>query len=182
MIYVRKTKLRTRRVALAGTFALLSFGAAGLGAGMWMADDSAEIARLRSRIAAFENTNNTPQVFDMAQPELIENEIRAVDYTVFAYAEDKAYLGVSCDVVRDPEVSGVPIDLVYDGTPASATGFEIGDVIVAVDGVLTLDSEELRAEIQGRPVGARAAITILRDGHQLELLVHLASWRVFHGD
>lgn len=187
MIYLHKRKLRTRRVLLAGAFALLSSGAAGLGAGLWLADDSAELSRLRGRLAALQSEASGQAILACGSP-VVESssedpELVFVEYQILDTEEaaaDYAYLGVSCDRASDPEVDGVPLSHIYVGTPASGAGLESGDIIIAVDGVRTPDYEALKSEIRRRPIGAEATILLRRGDLALQRSLRLASWGAFH--
>jgi putative serine protease PepD len=83
---------------------------------------------------------------------------------------DHAYLGVSLeDSDEGPRVAAV-----NDGSPASAGGVRVGDVIVAIDGERISSSDELRAALEDREVGANATLTVERSGQSTELSVTLA--------
>ena len=82
-----------------------------------------------------------------------------------------AYLGVSLEDGED----GPRAAAVNDGSPAAAAGIEVGDVLVEIDGEPVASSEELRASISGREVGARATITVVRGGERRQLEVTLGT-------
>jgi regulator of sigma E protease len=64
-----------------------------------------------------------------------------------------------------PEVDDVLAD-----SPAEAGGLEVGDRILAVEGVVSDDYERLRDVIQGR-AGQATELTVARDGAELDLVV-----------
>ena len=84
-------------------------------------------------------------------------------------AVDHAYLGVS---LEDGD-AGPRVAAVNDGSPAASGGVEVGDVIVAIDGDQVSSSDDLRAAIESREVGAQVTLTVQRDGQREELSVTL---------
>jgi hypothetical protein len=80
-------------------------------------------------------------------------------------AEDKGgFIGImpSADADLAKKLGGAVIESVMDGGPADAAGLKKDDVIVAVDGVATPDSESLRREISKKGPGTRTVFTIDR--------------------
>jgi serine protease Do len=60
---------------------------------------------------------------------------------------------------------GVIIDRVTSGSPAASAGISVGDVVRSVNGHEVQDAEELRYMIASLPVGGKANIGVLHDGH-----------------
>lgn len=71
----------------------------------------------------------------------------------------------------------VPVEVVInefvEGVPA-ADVLQLGDTIVAVDGVAVSSTAEIGPLVQGRPVGSVLEVTVLREGENLDLEVVLA--------
>ncbi|MEY4490072.1 MAG: hypothetical protein RIQ79_2580 [Verrucomicrobiota bacterium] len=92
--------------------------------------------------------------------------------------------GASSQVVIHPVLAGeegfrtlgistaddMGIDQVIPDSAAAAAGFQAGDVILALDGVLMLSRESMTAAIQAS-AGRRVAVTVQRAGGRLELPV-----------
>ena len=68
------------------------------------------------------------------------------------------------------QATGILVDLVYGGSPASGR-LEEGDVIVAVDGKPVRTPPELRAAIGRRRPGEKVRLTVRRGGQRLQLTV-----------
>lgn len=81
-----------------------------------------------------------------------------------------AYLGIAAEDAAD---CGSRVIEIISGSPADRAGFQLGDVIVAVDGVPRRNVFELRAYITSRAAGQRAVFVIKRDGQELEISVVL---------
>jgi membrane-associated protease RseP (regulator of RpoE activity) len=62
------------------------------------------------------------------------------------------------------------VSLVRGGSPADVAGVEIGDVLVAVDGIESTDFLVLREALRARPEAA-SVLTVDRDGTRLDLVV-----------
>jgi membrane-associated protease RseP (regulator of RpoE activity) len=62
------------------------------------------------------------------------------------------------------------VGLVRDGSPADTAGVEVGDVLLAVDGIESTDFLVLRDALRARPE-VPSALTVDRAGTRLELLV-----------
>ncbi len=59
---------------------------------------------------------------------------------------------------------GVLITGVFDDTPAKDAGLEPGDIIIAIDGVDTKSSSQLRSQIGVKKIGDTVKVTVIRDG------------------
>lgn len=81
-----------------------------------------------------------------------------------------------------PVREGVLVDSVFPGSPAEQAGLRggdagtLGDVIVAVDGRPVSSVEDVLAHIDGKKVGDRVILTIIRDGAERKLVVRLGAW------
>lgn len=87
------------------------------------------------------------------------------------------FLGVSSDVDRAVKDGAIVTDVIED-SPALRAGIEVGDVIVAVNGVAITEISQLSAEIKLYRPGEVVKITIERDGMEqlLTVEVELASF------
>lgn len=179
MIFVNKTRLNTRRTLAAAVLALLLSASSGLVLGYLSADDSAELARLKARIAALEEVDSDIAVFTVSNREPFSYRGWNSAEASLEF-EDKGYLGVTGDLERDPQVKGVPLDTIRSETAAEVAGLQSGDVILAIDGLKTESFEELRLEIQSRQPGDPALFLIARDGVTFEYLIKLGSWNSAH--
>ncbi|UCF68596.1 MAG: PDZ domain-containing protein [Acidobacteriota bacterium] len=76
--------------------------------------------------------------------------------------KNKGLVGV--DGEWDEEIGGMVIKSFIEGTQAEAAGVELGDVLIAVNGIPLADKEASYADAAQRTPGAHAKITVLRDG------------------
>jgi len=87
-------------------------------------------------------------------------------------ARDEGYLGVGLEDRTDGG-QGAVVTEVQDGTPADDVGIEVGDIVVAVDGVAVDGTAGLIAAIRDRAPGDELTIELHRDGETLEVDVVL---------
>lgn len=80
------------------------------------------------------------------------------------------YLGIAAEDVAD---CGSRVIEVIGGSPADRAGLQLGDVIVAADGVPLRSATELRNYILSRPAGQSVLLVIKRDDQELEIRVVL---------
>ena len=66
---------------------------------------------------------------------------------------------------------GVLITAVFDDTPADKAGLQPGDIIVAIDGVSTISSSQLRSQIGVKKIGESVKVSVIRDGKEKTLKV-----------
>jgi len=87
---------------------------------------------------------------------------------------ERGWLGVEiADVAPQSGAGGAVVARVVPGGPAQAGGLRPGDVVTAIDGKPVADARgAIEATAMLRP-GARATLTIARDGRKLELAVTL---------
>lgn len=93
----------------------------------------------------------------------------------------RGYLGVRSQPVSLPaaqqrslgreQASGLLLVGVEEGSPAEAGGLFMGDIIVAIDGQLATDPDELAAALAGEIVGKPTPIQVLRGGQPLTVTV-----------
>lgn len=69
--------------------------------------------------------------------------------------------------------SGVLIESVLEGMPASAAGIRDGDVVMSIDGRPMRSSSQMRNYVASRPPGASMNLTINRNGRQRDVRVDL---------
>jgi len=84
------------------------------------------------------------------------------------------------DRIGPHEDVGAAITVVHRGTPAEAAGLSRGDVVIAYDGDLVDDADELYRRVRSDRVGGRPVLSVLRDGetlHVVPTLDVLTSWR-----
>lgn len=77
-----------------------------------------------------------------------------------------AYLGIAAEDVAD---CGSRVIEIISGSPAERAGLQLGDVIVAADGVARRSAAELRAYITSRTAGESVVLTIKRDDQELAI-------------
>ncbi|MBM3127673.1 MAG: PDZ domain-containing protein [Chloroflexi bacterium] len=111
------------------------------------------------------------------------NLVREITSQLIAKGKvERAYLGIIYSPVDPLSTSGLTMSATYGvvinrveaGTPAAKAGVQEGDVILAFDGQ-KLDQDALTALLLKRKAGDTIALTILRDGKQLELKVTLGA-------
>ena len=91
----------------------------------------------------------------------------------------RAYLGVSSMAVSIPErqrggraqAFGLLVTHVAGGGPADNGGVLVGDVVVAFDGLVIQDPEELVGRLESSHIGRPVVLTVLRGGALLDLTV-----------
>ncbi len=72
------------------------------------------------------------------------------------------------------DVRGVLISGVTPGSPADHAGIKTGDIVTAIDGQPTNDPNELRNRIAGSAPGTQVALTLQRDGKELQVKATLS--------
>ncbi len=78
--------------------------------------------------------------------------------------------GIGIDFEKEPNAAGIKISGVRSDMPASQAGIAVGDLIVAIDGVLVanMNPEKSSISLMG-DAGSTVSIEILRDGQYREL-------------
>jgi serine protease DegQ len=69
--------------------------------------------------------------------------------------------------------NGAVVTRVISGTAADSAGLQVGDVITSINGQPLHDSNELRNAEGLLPVGSLAQLSVLRDGHNLQVSAKL---------
>ena len=69
--------------------------------------------------------------------------------------------------------NGAYVAEVIEGLPAAAAGIQVGDVIVAVDGLVTTPDIDLRNRIYAHSPGDEVTLDVLRDGELMQVEVVL---------
>ncbi len=69
--------------------------------------------------------------------------------------------------------SGILVNSIYPNGPAARAGFELGDVIVTIDGQTVPDVNSMRFRIATLTVGEQAVIGVIREGKPIELRLAL---------
>ena len=70
-----------------------------------------------------------------------------------------------------PQSWGVIVSDILPGGPAHRAGLEVGDIILATDGVVVDDIRRLGVGLYRHPVGSTVSLALLRGGQHLELEV-----------
>jgi serine protease Do len=91
----------------------------------------------------------------------------------------RGYLGVGIqDLTQDlaksfgvKQAKGALVGSVAEDSPAERAGLKQGDVIVAYQGKPVEDPAELQRAVTRTPVGTKATVKVIRDGHEQELTV-----------
>jgi S1-C subfamily serine protease len=78
-------------------------------------------------------------------------------------AAESGYLGLTADD-RQEDGRGVRVSNVVAGGAAARAGLQVGDLITSIDGRPIGTTDDMAAAMQGRPLGARLAVTVQRDG------------------
>ncbi|MGI8640320.1 MAG: DegQ family serine endoprotease [Pyrinomonadaceae bacterium] len=76
------------------------------------------------------------------------------------------------------EAKGVIVSNVQTGSAAEKAGIKRGDIITAINGETTEDSNLLRNKVAGTQPGTEIKVTVLRDGKQEELTAKLDEFKV----
>jgi len=82
--------------------------------------------------------------------------------------DERAQVGIP-----DSLTDGVVIRHVFPGTPASAAGLHLGDVITQADGQAVTDNDALNSLIQAKGVGSQLTLRVVRDGTPRTVVVTL---------
>jgi S1-C subfamily serine protease len=98
----------------------------------------------------------------------------------FGYVK-RSYLGIRSQLVSlSPDLQkalgreqeeGLLLVSVESGSPAEVGGLFVGDILVAIDGQLVSDHDELLVYLTGQVVGKATSIQILRGGQPLSISV-----------
>ncbi len=95
----------------------------------------------------------------------------------------RGYLGVALYPARIPQPlrkgleidneRGIMIVGTEEGEAAERSGLTLGDIVIAIDGRMVQDPEELQAGLSEGSVGRRLAVTLIRSGRREELAVEV---------
>ncbi|MBI4553799.1 MAG: trypsin-like peptidase domain-containing protein [Candidatus Latescibacteria bacterium] len=77
----------------------------------------------------------------------------------------RSWLGVEIESLAGRE-GGVPIDHVYEGSPAQAAGLRKGDILLSVNGLPTTSPFALADRVANIPVGTEVELQYIRNSHQ----------------
>ena len=91
----------------------------------------------------------------------------------------RAYLGIGTQGVDSRLAQrlgiaaneGALVNQVLPNSPAASAGFQVGDVVQAVNGVRVVGSQQLPGMVDDLPLGQKVPVTVLRSGRQLNLSV-----------
>lgn len=107
----------------------------------------------------------------------IDSVRNVIDSIIEKGYADKPYIGVYAETVYPDSgydaSEGIGISSVIEDTPAERAGLQDGDVIIKIDGVVVTDVAELKVNINRVGVGGQLTLTVLRDGNEIEIVVHV---------
>ena len=83
----------------------------------------------------------------------------------------RAFLGVQLGEAKD----GAAVEQVVSGSPAEAAGLKVGDVLAKFDGAPFTDANKLGDTLSAKKPGDVVALTLRRDGKDVELKVTLGA-------
>lgn len=86
--------------------------------------------------------------------------------------QNKGWSGLKTDMAEGGAVS---VKAVQSGSPAAAAGFQVGDVILTLNGVSFADKEAIKKAKGDWKIGQRVSYTIKRGGMEKTIAVTLAS-------
>lgn len=89
----------------------------------------------------------------------------------WAKSKDKPWAGLSYDMAANGATS---IKSISPGSPAASAGFEVGDVLVAINGVKWTDMEAMKKAKSEWKIGQTISYTVSRAGAEKQLAVTLA--------
>jgi serine protease Do len=93
-----------------------------------------------------------------------------LDHLAARFAE-RGWAGIELE--PSEEYDGMAVTRVYEGTPAAKAGIQIGDTVVAIDGVRLEDAETLHHAQDAMPPGKTVGMTVSRRGVEREVRVTL---------
>jgi S1-C subfamily serine protease len=99
----------------------------------------------------------------------------AMDYAdsiVSGESIETAFLGVTGEFVSEGQ-AGALITEVIPGTAAEEAEIEVGDVVIAIDGVEIQGIDDLAAQVRAHRPGEVVELVLIRDGEELVLVVTL---------
>ena len=107
--------------------------------------------------------------------------MRIVGDLIDSGAVRRGYLGIELeDIDREKaemfglqDQGGALVRRVTDNSPARAAGMEVGDVVVALDGLRVDGSSKLRLIVSSRKPGTEVTMTVLRDGQNIPIKAKL---------
>ncbi|MFL6447440.1 MAG: S1C family serine protease [Bryobacteraceae bacterium] len=123
----------------------------------------------------------------MATPALLRHSAVAVPLTTLNRVADelvrqgrirRGYVGVGLQPVSIPASLREKLALNHEGglivlsvepeSPAEKAGWQLGDILVAMNGTPMVDVDELQAVLRGDSVGRRASALLIRGGEKIE--------------
>lgn len=91
----------------------------------------------------------------------------AGDFQTHMETANNAYVGIGITITVTEDLEGFSVMVVNEGGPAEEAGLQVGDVIIAVEGISTIGMEASGARdlVRGKE-GTQVQITVLRDGQE----------------
>ena len=91
----------------------------------------------------------------------------------YGYVANRPYLGVVVGQIASDEyygaVAGVYVSEVEEGSPAQAAGLRPGDIILSMDGVEIIYSDDIIDVRDQHVPGDEITVVVSREGHEVEL-------------
>jgi predicted metalloprotease with PDZ domain len=88
-----------------------------------------------------------------------------------AAKQTKGWLGT--DGEKNAEPAGYRLTKVYADGPAAKAGLQVGDILVAMNGISYASTDEMKKAKQSLVPGSKATYTVVRDGKKQEVEVTL---------
>ena len=90
----------------------------------------------------------------------------------YSKSKDKGYLGLQYDKAEDGTVS---VKSIYPNSPAVAAGFQVGDVLLALNGAKFADKEAMKKAKGEWKIGQTVTYTVKRAGAEKQIAATLAT-------
>lgn len=105
-----------------------------------------------------------------------EMDTQACLNMMVASLKDRGWVGIEMDV--DEETKRMTIKRVVPGSPAEAADFQVGDVLIAQNGMELIEENHPKLEAARKEMkpGKVFTYTVSRDGQNVDLKVKLGSW------
>jgi serine protease Do len=107
--------------------------------------------------------------------------MRIVEDLIDSGSVRRGFLGIQLeDIDREKaemfgleDQGGALVSMVTENSPARAAGVEVGDVVVALDGLRVDSSSKLRLIVSSRKPGTEVTMTVMRDGQSMPIKAKL---------
>jgi len=82
---------------------------------------------------------------------------------------------IGVDGEWEEESGGYRVESYISGTNAREAGVELGDLLVAINGIALSDEEKTEADRENRTPGSEVTVTVLREGKKKKMKVTLSA-------